>query len=572
MKSKKEINGGNDTIDSMIIFPNQLFEKSKLLPDKTDHIFLVEDPLFFYDAKNRPFKTHKLKMMFHRASLKYYKTFLEGNGFKNVHYVEYDAFTENQNQNHNRLQSIMKSVKTLKLSKQSNKQLGMRLKMIDPHDFTLLRLYETDCKKAGIELQIILDDQMFLMSKEDLDVFHEKNKDKKTIQHSSFYDFVKTKQDILVKEKSYDEENRNSLPNDFDVKIKGETTFTNFHDEAILYVKNHKQFREHYGNLSLVDDDDNKGERFKITNEVVSIPVTHAGAKKHLQSFLKHKFQSFGKYQDAAHKDYAVLYHSHCSFLLNSGLLAPRDVIDSVMKFGEAKSRNVPMNSLEGFVRQLIGWREYMRYIYEYHFEEITTSNILDQDRGIVDMKAWYDGTTGIYPIDNEIRKIHKMAHAHHIVRLMFLLNFMILCNVRLYDIYRWFMEMVAIDAYPWVMLSNISAMGFFTKKFMRKPYLTTSNYILKMSNYEERKEEGKGEGEGEKNKKWTTIWDDLFYHFLNSKETLIKKHAAIYTRNLAYYRKKSDSEKKRLNSNARNFVDNVTSSKIANKDTKLHF
>ena len=520
--------------------------------DKRQQIVLVEEPFFFHHPKKRAFKIHRLKLVFHRACLRYYQDFLIQKGFQNVAYISYDDMLK--------AGDIVKALK-LKAAKTIPKNKSWELKFVDPHDTDVSDDYFRACDEEGIDCVILDDDIGFIMGRKDLDAFHDEHKGKKRIQHSSFFDKVKEKEGVLVDTASTDTKNRKSLPSGFrEVFRASKMTKSNneYLQEAINYINQHDQFKTHYGSLDIVESNkskdgspsvvpqDNKNENDDSNgNEFVTIPVTHEDAQRHLSQFIRTRFGNFGDYQDAVHSNYAVLYHSHCSFLLNAGLLTPREVMQKVLE----KKGKIPMNALEGFLRQLLGWREYMRYIYTYYEDELKKDNVFQLDRKIVTKKQWYEGTLGIFPIDNEIRKINRLGHAHHIIRLMFLLNFMVLCNVRKEDVVQWFMEMVALDAYPWVMWSNIGAMGFYSEKFMRKPYISTSNYICKMSNYND---DGTNDG-------WTDIWDALFYHFISSKERLMKQHASIYTRNLAHYNKKSPGEKKKLNEKAATFINAVS-------------
>ena len=144
-----------------------------------------------------------------------------------------------------------------------------------------------------------------------------------------------------------------------------------------------------------------------------------------------------------------------------------------------------------------------MYFLYLYKYNELLT-NFFYNDKWLG--KEWYTATTGLYVIDNEISKAIKYGYSHHIIRLMIFLNFMILSEIRPDDIYKWFMEVISIDAYDWVMISNIYSMGYFSKIGMRRPYLSSSNYIIKMSNYK-------------KDGKWDIIWDEKFRNFVKSRK-----------------------------------------------------
>jgi deoxyribodipyrimidine photolyase-related protein len=226
-------------------------------------------------------------------------------------------------------------------------------------------------------------------------------------------------------------------------------------------------------------------------------PVTAEQARAALDDFLDHRFAQFGQYEDAIHADEAFLFHSLLTPALNIGLLAPQQVIDAALE----RADHVPLNSLEGFVRQIIGWREYMRGVYRRYGRRQRTRNFWNHRRPMP--AAFYDGTTGIEPVDTVIRRVLRYAYCHHIERLMILGNFMLLCEIDPAAIYQWFMELF-IDAYDWVMVPNVFGMsqhadgGLITTK----PYLSGSSYVLKMSNFRQGP--------------WCTIWDALYWRFID--------------------------------------------------------
>jgi len=203
--------------------------------------------------------------------------------------------------------------------------------------------------------------------------------------------------------------------------------------------------------------------------------------------------------------------------MLNTGLLTPRQVIDAALEFAERSK--VPVNSLEGFIRQILGWREFMRACYDDLGVSMRTTNHWKHKRKLP--TAFYDGTTGIDPIDDAIHRILDTGYCHHIERLMILGGFMFLCEIDPDDIYAWFMEMF-IDSYDWVMVPNVYAMSQHADggAITTKPYFSGSNYVLKMSNYK------KGE--------WSEIWDALFWRWIirNSKALKGNPRWAMMVRN----------------------------------------
>lgn len=462
-------------MSTFIIFPNQVFEifgkqsywKQFIKTHNITRVLFVEDPLYFYDDKHRPYKINQLKLAFHRATMK--ALFAKSSIIlKNLHttcqYIEYnDAINRSVIYKH---QSIV---------------------FFDPFDHILVNVFTSIVSS----LLILTNTMMFLATKEDLQKFH-----RPKTRHNAFFNMMKNKLNVLHGIPSQDKLNRKSLPKSFKLPSSAvpPSYHSKFHTEASHYVSTHPVFKNHYGSTKLIN----------------KLPVTHADAKKHLLHFIQHRLNSFGAYQDAVIDSEPILYHSNISHLLNCGLLTPIYVLQQLDK---VKNR-IPLQSYEGFLRQVIGWREYMRYLYEFHYDTLITSNRFNNDRMITNVKAWYTGTTGILILDSEIKKAMHYAYAHHISRLMVFLNIMTLCNVHPADIVKWFMEVISLDAYDWVMWSNVAAMGNFTDAFMSKPYISSSNYLRQMSNYSST----------------DPIWDALFYN-------RISEHSAeypFYQRNIA--------------------------------------
>ena len=225
-----------------------------------------------------------------------------------------------------------------------------------------------------------------------------------------------------------------------------------------------------------------------------------SAAAQWLNDFLEERFVLFGDYEDAILKGENWLWHSVLTPMLNTGLLTPRQILECALE--HAKRADVPMNALEGFIRQLIGWREFMRATYVDHGVEMRTTNHWGHVRSIP--SSFYDGTTGIDPVDDVIGRVLQTGYCHHIERLMVLGGFMFLCEFDPDEIYKWFMEMF-VDSYDWVMVPNVYAMsqhadgGLITTK----PYFSGSSYIKKMSNH------AKGD--------WTAIWDGLYWRWISN-------------------------------------------------------
>jgi len=236
------------------------------------------------------------------------------------------------------------------------------------------------------------------------------------------------------------------------------------------------------------------------------MPTNRKTALIWLDDFLQYKFIDFGNYEDAIRSENNFLFHSALSPVLNMGIITPLEVVNKAIEFSD--KNNVPINSIEGFIRQIIGWREFIRGIYHCKGEEEIKSNFWNHNRKLT--KDWYEGTTGIKPLDDTIKDCVKYGYTHHIPRLMIICNIMNLSRIHPDEIYKWFMEMF-VDSSDWVMVPNVYGMGTFADGgiFATKPYSCGSNYIIKMSNY--------------KKDDWADIVDGLYWMFMNDNISFFK-------------------------------------------------
>ena len=327
----------------------------------------------------------------------------------------------------------------------------------------------------------IIDSPNFLLGKVLTEKYREKTD--KFFFHG-FYTWCKKEFDIIPNVKSQDKYNRNKIPDTIKLpKVLSNKKDNKYIDYGKKFVE--KEFSTNYGN----------------TDNFI-FPLTHATANKWLKNFVRVKLKNFGKYQDAIKKEESYMFHSLLSSSINIGLLNPIDVIEEALKYKGI----VPLNSLEGFIRQLF-WREYQKYCYIYY--NFNNKNYFSNRKKLT--KAWYNGTTRIEPIDDCIKKGFDTAYLHHIERLMIIGNYMNLHGLHPYEGFKWFMEF-SIDSYEWVMHQNVYDMVFFVSGgvTMRRPYISSSNYVLKMSNYK------KGE--------WSIEWDNLYNKFLKQKRKKLWK------------------------------------------------
>ena len=228
------------------------------------------------------------------------------------------------------------------------------------------------------------------------------------------------------------------------------------------------------------------------------LPTQREDALSWLQAFVEQRLVGFGTFEDALSQRSATLFHSALSPLLNLGLLTPGEVLGAVVD--ASAQRGVPLNDLEGFVRQLVGWREFVRGVYERFGQSMQAHNRRAHTRRLT--HHWHDATTGIAPLDAAIRHQLDLGFTHHINRLMVVANLMNLCEIQPTGVYDYFM-CYYLDAYDWVMVPNVYGMGLTSDDgvFATKPYVCGSNYLLKMSDFP------RGD--------WCDVLDGLYWRFV---------------------------------------------------------
>lgn len=446
-----------------IVFPHQLFrEHPALIPGGI--VYLVEEWLFFHQ-----YRFNQQKLVLHRATMRMYADYLTQQGYE-VRYIP--ATSEDCD-----IQKLIPSIASAGVRK---------LHYADVVDDWLRQRLTKGAQQQGIELQEFRSPNFLEDRAEIAQLFDKRQRLKQTdfyIDRRKHHEILLDKFDKPIGGKwTYDVDNRQKFPKNRSAPEVDLPGLNEYVREAQIYVRQH--FGDNYGSVE---------QPFAAG----FYPTTYAEADDWLSDFLTVRFADFGIYEDALVLDEQILHHSVLSPLLNTGLLLPRQVIDAAL----AMADKVPLNSLEGFVRQLIGWREFMRITYERQGRIQRTRNYWGFTRRIPE--SFWEGTTGILPVDATIRKALKSGYCHHIERLMVMGNFMLLCEFDPDDVFGWFMEMF-IDAYDWVMVPNVYAMSQFADGggMCTKPYISGSNYLMKMSDYP------KGD--------WQKIWDGLFWRFMH--------------------------------------------------------
>tara|TARA_B100001564_G_scaffold220359_1_gene185651 strand:+ start:693 stop:2183 length:1491 start_codon:yes stop_codon:yes gene_type:complete len=490
--------------EAFIVLGNQLFPLNHIQDFKSCHFFMAED----YDLCTY-FKFHKHKLIFYLSAMREYKDALIKNKYKCT-YCKLDG----QKINHKYEDKLELFI---------NKNKIKKLKIFEIPDSFFRNRIVNFCKKKNIDLEII-QSPMFMSDRALLKEYFEKNK-KPFL--NNFYKLQRINQNILIKNNlptggkwSFDEDNRKKLPKNIQIPpIKLPSENKNIKDVKILIDE---KFKNHPGDTS-----------------GFLIPTNRETALNWLQSFFKDRFKNFGDYEDALTTESNLVFHSLLSPLLNIGLLVPSEVIQEALKYH--KKNKIPLNSFEGFIRQILGWREFIKGTYDKYENQMVKGNFWNHKRKLT--SSWYTGTTGIDPLDHFIKEVNACGYTHHIPRLMVISNIMNLAGIHPKEIYRWFMEMF-VDSSDWVMVPNVFSMGTFSDGgiFATKPYICGSNYILKMSNFK------KGE--------WCDIVDGLYWSFIERNMSEIKKNYRMSMMANAY-KKISEERKKTIFTKANKFIKN---------------
>ncbi|MCB1178419.1 MAG: cryptochrome/photolyase family protein [Leptospiraceae bacterium] len=339
---------------------------------------------------------------------------------------------------------------------------------------------------------------MFMTSREDFQKYLE-NRRKPFLK--VFYELQRKRWKILltIENKpiggkwSFDSENRKPLPKNLSPPPINTYKPDNITNDVIKIVDN--LFQKHPGS----------GENFYL-------PTDNKGARKWLKEFLIQRLEKFGPYEDALSEKSDFVYHSFLTPFLNSGLLTPKEIISETLKYCE--KIQIPIESLEGFIRQILGWREFIRGIYQNYSKIQENENFFNHTGKL--SNHWYEGNTGIPPLDHVIKKVIKLGYSHHIERLMVVGSLMLLLEIHPGDAYKWFMEMY-IDSSDWVMGPNVYGMAIFSDGgiFATKPYFCGSNYYKKMGGYNNKE-------------RWALGVDGLYWRFIEKNKLFFQKNPRL--------------------------------------------
>ncbi len=486
-----------------IVLGNQLFNPSYFEKFRNDHLFFICEDFQLCTYQ----KHHKHKILLFLSAMRSFADELKKKKFE----VIYKSIEEKD----------FKESYVDKLFKEIEKENAKEISMFEVED----KFFEKQLLDNLKELKLnYLKSPMFLSSRNDFKTYL--NQVKKPFM-ANFYKKQRVDHNILVDSDnkpvggkwSFDDENRKKLPKEIDLPEK--FTFKETKHTKDLKEIVEKTFSHHPGKTKSF---------WTCTNR--------KDTESYLDYFLDKKIENFGDYEDAVDQRDNILFHSALSPQINLGLLTPEEIISKI------KSKTISkINSHEGYIRQLIGWREFIRGIYQNFDKKLEKSNFFNHKK--VMKETWYTGTTGLVPLDYSINNAIEYGWTHHIERLMILCNIMNLSEINPKEVYKWFMEMF-IDSSDWVMSPNVYGMGLFSDGgiFATKPYICGSSYFLKMMHF--------------KKGSWCDIMDGLYWRFIDKHKDFFLSNPRL-SMMVRILEKMNEERKNKIFNAANQFIKNNT-------------
>ena len=396
---------------------------------------------------------HKIRLALFFASMRHFRDDLVERGYR-VCYSELD--------DPNNRGSFADEIE-----RWAHKARPNKLIVVQPGDYRVERAIRKTAKALDLPLEM-RGDRHFYSSPAEFEAFAA---DRKSLLLEAFYRQMRRQHDILIKDGdpvgdrwNFDKENRETFGKDGPPEIKAPRSFRPDDVTASVIEMVDVNFPDSPGSLGSF-----------------GYPVKHDQARAALRDFIDHRLGPFGRYQDAMASDRPYLYHSRISAVMNLHLLDPRAAVDAAIE--AYREGEAPLSSVEGFVRQILGWREYIRGVYWLKMPGYADMNALGAD---LPMPAFmWTAETEMNCIRQSVGQLVEHAYAHHIQRLMVLGLFAMLLGVRPYDVHRWHMSMYA-DAIDWVSLPNVLGMSQYGDGGIvgSKPYCASGNYINRMGDY----------------------------------------------------------------------------------------
>ena len=432
-----------------VILGDQLSQNLSSLRDANKH----SDIIFMCEVAEEAtyVKHHKKKIAFLFSAMRHFAQSLENEGY-NVRYTKLD---DPQNAGSFKGE-VARAIKAHHPEK---------IVVTHPGEYRVLEDIRSWQDEFSVPVEICEDDR-FLAT---LNGFAEWAKGRKELRMEFFYREMRKKHNILMDgdipvggKWNYDAENRKPPKEGLNIP----QPFSAPEDAITKEVKKlvSSKFESHFGDI-----------------DPFYFAVTRQDALKALESFMTYRLANFGDYQDAMIEGEPWMYHSHISFYLNCGLLEPMEVIHKAEQ--AYKNNNIPLNAVEGFIRQILGWREYIRGFYWHFMPDLAHKNALNAQRKLPDF--YWTAKTDMNCLKQCVTETKQNAYAHHIQRLMVLGNFALLAGIDPKEVNEWYLIVYA-DAYEWVEMPNVSSMILYADggKLASKPYAASGAYINRMSDY----------------------------------------------------------------------------------------
>jgi deoxyribodipyrimidine photolyase-related protein len=394
---------------------------------------------------------HKQKLVLVLSAMRHYAASLRARGIQ-VDYVKLDD-------------SGNTGSFTRELGRAVKRHRPQRIVVTEPGEWRVWEMMQSWSNTFDMAIDI-LDDNRFLCSRHE---FSNWATGRKQLRMEYFYRQMRRKTGwLMTGEKpvggqwNYDADNRKPLADDVEIPYGISFEPDAITRQVIALVDQH--FADHFGDL-----------------ESFGWAVTRTDALQALQHFIDRGLPQFGDYQDAMKHNEDFLFHSVLSPYLNTGLLNPREVCEAALS--AYQQNRAPLNAVEGFIRQILGWREYIRGIYWLHMPAYADSNFLQANRRLP--AFFWSGETTMHCLHEAIATSYHNAYAHHIQRLMITGNFALLAGISPSEIEQWYLVVYA-DAFEWVELPNTHGMALHADGGLlgSKPYAASGAYINRMSDY----------------------------------------------------------------------------------------
>ena len=440
---------GNNMRTLRLILGDQLSKSISSLKNcdkKNDIVFMCE-----VMEEATYVKHHKKKIVFLFSAMRHFAEELKSNGYN----IQYTKLNDNENAG-----SFKKEIE-----RQIQKFNINKIVVTHPGEYRVLKDIQSYSEEFKIDVEILEDDRFLATTKD----FNAWAKGRKQLRMELFYREMRKKHNILMDGNNpeggkwnYDSENRKPPEGSLFLPKTYNTPVDNITQEVIKLVE--EKFNNHFGNI-----------------EPFFFAVTRSQALEALDKFINERLCDFGDFQDAMLEGEPWMYHSHLSFYINCGLLLPKECIQAAEE--AYKNKKAPLNAVEGFIRQILGWREYIRGLYWLKMPEYKSLNFFKAKKSLPNF--FWTADTDMNCLKQCIQETKENAYAHHIQRLMVIGNFSLLTGLNPMEVNEWYLLVYA-DAYEWVELPNVTGMILFADGgyLASKPYAASGTYINKMSNY----------------------------------------------------------------------------------------